>query len=106
MLPLEQSVLIRSVGSNVPQTELSSPPGIPYELFIGFSWAGVAVATLFLTGRLCARFRKAGRMYLDDYCISFAYIQVLVSVALWQYAARDMYNTLNVNAGIAPIVVK
>ncbi|KAI0400452.1 hypothetical protein F4802DRAFT_584654 [Xylaria palmicola] len=103
VLPLYHDALIRAVGSNAPLAVLPSPPGIPYELFIGFSWAGVGVATLCLIGRLYARFRTAGRFHVDDFFISIAYTLVLTTAALWQYGAEDMYYCLNVNAGVAPI---
>ncbi|KAI1429876.1 hypothetical protein F5Y12DRAFT_725958 [Xylaria sp. FL1777] len=103
MLSLEHDVLIRSVESNAQPANLPSPPGIPYELFIGFSWAGVSVATVFLLGRLYARIRKTSRLYLDDFCIFLAYVLVVTTAALWQYGAKDMYYNLNVNAGIIPV---
>ncbi|KAI8630104.1 hypothetical protein F5Y19DRAFT_474493 [Xylariaceae sp. FL1651] len=108
MLSLEHDLRARDVGSNAPNTVIlpdtgPSPPGIPYELFIGFLWAGAAVATIFLVGRLYARFHRARRLHLDDFCILFAYILVVTTAALWQYGAKDMYYILNVGAGVVPI---
>ncbi|KAK2616864.1 hypothetical protein QQS21_000242 [Conoideocrella luteorostrata] len=84
-------------------TTRPSPPGISYELFIAFLWAGVAVASAFIAGRLYTRLRTSRRLYLDDYLISFAYVLLLVTAALWQWGAKDMYYILNVNAGLVQL---
>ncbi|RWA05743.1 hypothetical protein EKO27_g9360 [Xylaria grammica] len=103
MQSLENDLSIRDVGSNGPMDERPSPLGLPYEVFIGFNWAGVAVATFFLAGRLYSRFCRAGRVCIEDFCISFAYILVVITASLWQYTARDLYYTLNANAGTVPV---
>ncbi|KAI0425616.1 hypothetical protein F5Y09DRAFT_352127 [Xylaria sp. FL1042] len=79
------------------------PPGISYELFIGFSWAGSAVSALFLGGRLYARCFRPRKVHVEDVLISLAWILVVSSSALWQYAAKDLYYSLNLDAGIVPL---
>ncbi|KAI0382676.1 hypothetical protein F5Y04DRAFT_287721 [Hypomontagnella monticulosa] len=103
MPPLLHESSIRRIVRDAPAIPPPTPPGISYELFIGFLWAGVAIATIFLAGRLYARFRGPRRLHLDDVCILFAYVLILITAALWQYAAVDMYYILNVNAGVAPL---
>ncbi|KID97563.1 hypothetical protein MAJ_06435, partial [Metarhizium majus ARSEF 297] len=97
---------LRRQASDVPAsppTTRPTPPGISYELFIGFLWAGVAIATIFIASRLYARSRTSRRLYLDDLFISFAYVLVVVTAALWQWGAKDMYYILNANAGLVQV---
>ncbi|KID62980.1 uncharacterized protein G6M90_00g079820 [Metarhizium brunneum] len=97
---------LRRQASDVPAsppTTRPTPPGISYELFIGFLWAGVAIATIFIASRLYARIRTSRRLYLDDLFISFAYVLVVVTAALWQWGAKDMYYILNANAGLVQV---
>ncbi|KUL91762.1 hypothetical protein ZTR_01174 [Talaromyces verruculosus] len=104
-------LLVRRQANDVPASSQSAPypttrptpPGIPYGLFIGFLWAGFAIASIFIAGRLYARSRTSRRLYLDDFFISFAYILLLISAALWQWGAKDMYYILNANAGLVEI---
>ncbi|KAH7323165.1 hypothetical protein B0I35DRAFT_427220 [Stachybotrys elegans] len=91
---------IRQAAPGLVPTERPTPPGIDYDFFIGFSWAGVSVAVLFLFGRLYSRFRGPRRLFLDDVFISIACAMVVTTAGLWQWSARDMYHILNVNAGV------
>lgn len=58
------------------------------------------MALIFLAGRMYARYRGPGRLYMDDALILFAGVLVVCTAALWQWGARDMYHTLNVDAGV------
>ena len=68
----------------------------------GGVWAGVAVSGLVLVCRLVARSRGPRRLFWDDAFAISAFILVLVTGAVWQWAARSMYYALNVQAGIEP----
>ncbi|KAF3020108.1 hypothetical protein E8E14_005596 [Neopestalotiopsis sp. 37M] len=94
------AILVRQVAEGA-QVSLPSSPGVPYNLFIGFSWAGVAVATIFVGARLYTRFQTSPKLHLDDFFISFAYVLVVITASLWQWNASEMYYILNVNAGLA-----
>lgn len=63
-------------------------------------WAGVAISGLVLVCRLYSRFRGPRRLFWDDAFAILAFILVLVTGALWQWAARDMYYVINVESGI------
>lgn len=47
--------------------------------------------------------RISRRLYVDDFFISFAYILVFVTAALWQWGANDMYYILNANSGLVQV---
>lgn len=47
--------------------------------------------------------RTSRRLYLDDLFISFAHVLVVVTAALWQWGAKDMYYILNANAGLVQV---
>ncbi|KAI9154655.1 Cytochrome P462 monooxygenase [Paramyrothecium foliicola] len=88
----------------------SAPPGlvpnvkpliIPYDTFLGVIWAGAAVSGALLTCRLVSRFLGPRRIFLDDAFIFFAFLPVVVSAALWQWGAKDLYYFFDVQAGKA-----
>ncbi|KJZ78261.1 hypothetical protein HIM_02299 [Hirsutella minnesotensis 3608] len=83
--------------------EQPTPPSIHFNLFMGFLWGGVAIAAVFLAGRLFARIRALRRLHVDDFCISLAFALMLVSAGVWQWGAKDMYHILNANAGLEKI---
>lgn len=123
--PAPSNQINRAVPSSASRP---TPPGISYELFIvsfrpcalgkvpvvvmtlhlnlildvhqGFLWGGVAVATIFLSGRLFSRLRALQRIFVDDLLITLAYVLLVVSSALWQWGAKYMYQVLDANAGI------
>ncbi|CRG89903.1 hypothetical protein PISL3812_06942 [Talaromyces islandicus] len=85
--------------------QLVTGPGVPYDFYIGFMWAGFAVASIFIGIRLYARLRSSSsrRIYIDDAFILFGYILLLITAALWQWGAKDMYYILDLSAGHAQL---
>lgn len=53
--------------------------------------------------RLISRWRGPGRLYWDDACAGVAAVLVLITAALWQWAAADIYYFLNLDAGLVPL---
>ncbi|RYC55255.1 hypothetical protein CHU98_g10949 [Xylaria longipes] len=66
----------------------------------GTVWSGVGISGLTLGCRLYSRYRGPGRVFWDDVFAIASFILVSVSAALWQWAARDMYYVLDVEAGL------
>lgn len=54
--------------------------------------------------RLFSRFRGPRRLFWDDVFAISAYILVLITGAVWQWGAKDMYYVLGVQAGIEQYV--
>jgi hypothetical protein len=54
------------------------------------------VSTILLGVRLYSRFRGPRRLFLDDGFAIFAGCLIITTGGLWQWAARDMYWTLDV----------
>ncbi|KAM4064609.1 hypothetical protein HRG_005022 [Hirsutella rhossiliensis] len=77
-------------------------PGVSNNVFLGAVWATAALAFAFLLVRLYSRFRGPRRLYWDDLFVIVAFALALVTAALWQWVAPDMYYLLNVAAGFAP----
>lgn len=73
------------------------PPGVPYRTFISSIWTTTGLATIFLLLRLYYSHWLVNkrRLYLDDYFILLSVSIVLVTAALWQWAAPSMYAFLN-----------
>lgn len=80
---------------------LMPPPAVPYTDFVATVWSLVALAGIALTCRLVARFRGPRRLFLDDGLVIFPWILSLTTAAVWQWAARDMYYIMNVQAALA-----
>ncbi|KAI1451394.1 hypothetical protein F4805DRAFT_473809 [Annulohypoxylon moriforme] len=78
------------------------PYKVPYHTFLGTIWAGVAISGIVLACRLYSRFRGPRRLFWDDPFAIFAFILILVTGALWQWRAKDMYLFNHIQAGIAP----
>lgn len=53
---------------------------------------------IFVAVRLYARFRGPRKLFADDILVIFAYSILLATACLWQWAARDMYTFLDVQA--------
>lgn len=64
-------------------------------------WAGLAVSSVFVVLRLYLRWHGPRRLFWEDAFLLFAYVLSPITAALWQWAAKDMYYTLNVEAGLA-----
>lgn len=64
-------------------------------------WTGIAIATVFFIGRLCARILGPGRLYVDDVFILITWVLVVATGALWQRVAADMFYALDVSSGLA-----
>ncbi|KAK8024474.1 hypothetical protein PG993_012540 [Apiospora rasikravindrae] len=47
-------------------------------------------------------FEAPRRLFWDDAFASFAFVLVLITAAIWQWGAGDMYHVLNVQAGVEP----
>ncbi|KAI8949246.1 hypothetical protein F4801DRAFT_553923 [Xylaria longipes] len=77
-----------------------TPVRISYHAFLGTVWSGVGISGLTLGCRLYSRYRGPGRVFWDDVFAIASFILVSVSAALWQWAARDMYYVLDVEAGL------
>ncbi|RWA09017.1 hypothetical protein EKO27_g6090 [Xylaria grammica] len=73
-------------------------PGVPYDGFL----SPLGPAFIFVIIRLCSRFRGPGRLYWDDAFVIFALALSIVTAALWQWQAPNMYFILNVSAGFTP----
>ncbi|KAI0543429.1 hypothetical protein F4679DRAFT_568787 [Xylaria curta] len=78
-----------------------TPLGVSYHGFLGAIWTGVAVSGLVLACRLYSRYRGPRRLFWDDIFAVSSFSLVLITGALWQWAARDMYYVINVQAGLA-----
>ncbi|KJZ70911.1 hypothetical protein HIM_09704 [Hirsutella minnesotensis 3608] len=78
-----------------------TPLQVSYTAFLAVIWTGVALPGLVLACRLYSRFRGPGRLFWDDGFVVFAWILVLLVAALWQWAAKDMYYVIDVQAGLA-----
>ncbi|KAK9773003.1 hypothetical protein SCAR479_10333 [Seiridium cardinale] len=83
------------------QTKPMPPPAVPYTAYVATIWAFVAVSGITLICRLIARFRGPRRLFWDDGFVIFPWTLSLVTAATWQWAARDMYYIMNVQAGLA-----
>lgn len=57
-----------------------------------------------LACRLVSRFRGPCRLFWDDAFAIFAFVLVLITAAVWQWGAPEMYYVLNVQAGVEPYV--
>ncbi|KAI1171187.1 hypothetical protein F4777DRAFT_69679 [Nemania sp. FL0916] len=80
----------------------ATPPAVSYNLFLGIIWGGVAISGLMVLCRFYFRLsRGPRRLYIDDFCSALAFIPILVTGAIWQWAGKDLYYTLNVEAGLA-----
>ncbi|ROW13814.1 hypothetical protein VPNG_03623 [Cytospora leucostoma] len=77
-------------------------PGIPYHKFMGVQWAGAGFSVAFVFVRLISRCRGPRRIFWDDVCAVVAAVLVLITACLWQWAARDMYYILDLQAGLVP----
>lgn len=65
-------------------------------------WTGTCLSLIFLVLRLVSRFRAGSRqLFLDDWFAIFASILVLITAALWQWTAADMYYVLDISAGLS-----
>ncbi|GAP88754.1 hypothetical protein SAMD00023353_1201770 [Rosellinia necatrix] len=78
-----------------------TPPGVSYNGFLGAVWAGVAVSGLVLSCRLYSRHRGPRRLFWDDVFAIASFSLVLITGALLQWVAKDMYYVINVQAGLA-----
>lgn len=76
--------------------------GVPYDTFLGLVWTGACLSSVFLVLRLVSRLQTGTRrLFWDDGLAFFAWLLVLVTAALWQWSAREMYYILDVSAGLA-----
>ncbi|POS68497.1 hypothetical protein DHEL01_v213109 [Diaporthe helianthi] len=82
-------------------TALMSPPSVSHTTYIGVIWAFVALSGITLACRLVSRFKGPQRLFLDDGLVIFPWVLSLVTAAVWQWAAWDMYYIMNVQAGLA-----
>lgn len=87
--------------STVGAMELMPPPSVSYTAYLGAIWALVALSGITLACRLVSRFQGPHRLFLDDGLVVFPWLLSLVTAAVWQWAARDMYYIMNVQAGLA-----
>ena len=55
---------------------------------------------IFVAIRLASRWRGQRRFFWDDFFAMFAAVLILVTASLWQWAARDMYYVLDLQAGL------
>ncbi|KAI5861436.1 hypothetical protein GGS23DRAFT_576801 [Durotheca rogersii] len=78
-----------------------TPLGVPYHSFLGAIWGGVAMSGLALACRLYSRFKGPRRLFWDDAFAIAAFVLVLITGALWQWEAREMYYVIDVQAGLA-----
>ncbi|KAI0594166.1 hypothetical protein F4775DRAFT_575051 [Biscogniauxia sp. FL1348] len=83
------------------QMEPMPPPKVPYTAYLATIWAFVAVSGITLTCRIVSRFRGPHRLFWDDGFVIFSWILSLITAAIWQWAATDMYYIMNVQAALA-----
>lgn len=81
--------------------ELMPPPSVSYTAYLAAIWALVALSGITLVCRLVSRFQGPHRLFLDDGLVVFPWLLSLVTAAVWQWDARDMYYIMNVQAGLA-----
>lgn len=81
--------------------ELMPQPSVSYIAYLATIWALVALSGITLACRLVSRFQGPRRLFLDDGLVIFPWLLSLVTAAVWQWAARDMYYIMNVQAGLA-----
>lgn len=75
-------------------------PKIHKNTFLGFVWGGFTIATLFVCFRAWARYHTFRRYFMDDVFVLLALTCFLTSAILWQHVSDDMYETLDVAAGL------
>ncbi|KAK3985000.1 hypothetical protein QBC44DRAFT_405940 [Cladorrhinum sp. PSN332] len=75
-----------------------APYAISYNAFIATIWTTASLALLFVALRLYARIRGPGKLFADDVFIVFALVILIVTGALWHWAARDIYTFLDLQA--------
>ncbi|KAK0726540.1 hypothetical protein B0T21DRAFT_36071 [Apiosordaria backusii] len=80
---------------------LNSPAAIPVKNFLAGSWATASIALIFLSVRLYTRIRASRRLFWDDAILIFGTLLVVISAALWQWAAPRLWFILDVGAGVA-----
>lgn len=80
---------------------LMPPPSVPYTAYLAAIWALVALSGITLACRLVSRFQGPHRLFLDDGLVIFPWLLSLVTASVWQWAARDMYYIMNVQARLA-----
>ncbi|ETS81749.1 hypothetical protein PFICI_06751 [Pestalotiopsis fici W106-1] len=66
-------------------------------------WAGAGFSLVFVLIRLVSRWHGPGRIFWDDVFVVLAVLLVLITAILWQWAAKDMYYILDVQAGLASL---
>lgn len=81
--------------------ELMPPPSVSHVAYLATIWAFVALSGITLACRLVSRFQGPRRLFLDDAFVVFSWLLSLATAAVWQWAARDMYYIMNVQAGLA-----
>ncbi|KAK4175391.1 hypothetical protein QBC36DRAFT_24832 [Triangularia setosa] len=80
---------------------LNSPAAIPVKNFLAGSWTTASIALIFLGVRLYTRIRASRRLFWDDAILIFGALLVVLSAALWQWAAPTLWFILDVGAGVA-----
>lgn len=66
-------------------------------------WAFTGLTWLFIVFRLVSRWRGPKRLYWDDACAVLAAVLVLITACLWQWALKDIYYFINLNAGLVAL---
>lgn len=92
---------LRIVYSMDGETELMPPPAVPYTAYIATIWSFVAISGATLICRVVSRFQGPRRLYWDDALVVFSWLLSLATAATWQWAVKDMYYIMNVQAGKA-----
>ncbi|KAF7527350.1 hypothetical protein G7054_g10481 [Neopestalotiopsis clavispora] len=83
------------------ETELMPPPAVPYTAYVATIWSFVAISGVTLICRVVSRFQGPRRLYWDDALVVFSWLLSLATATTWQWAAKDMYYIMNVQAGKA-----
>jgi hypothetical protein len=66
----------------------------------GVVWAGTALGTIALAFRYYIRIKCFRRLLADDYITGFAWILLLATAIVWQVIVPDLYEVMEVGAGM------
>ena len=76
---------------------------LPEYGLIAITWAGVALATIFLIGRTIIRLTRAGSLRVDDYLIYTAFVVLVINAGLQTKQTPDAYYIAKAEVGLVPV---